>query len=58
MSYGRAVQVEHTERLEACKVTSIFVLLPPTRTGDDGKREKKVGRREKEVGIGKEEDAP
>jgi hypothetical protein len=44
MSYGSAVQVEHTERLEACK-------LRGDESDDCGKHEKKVG-------IGKEKNAP
>ena len=43
MSYGRAVQMEHTERLEACKLASIFVLFSTARINDDGQRQKKVG---------------
>ena len=30
MSYGRAVQMEHTERLKVWKLTSKLVLFPPT----------------------------
>ena len=57
MLYGCAVQMEHIEHLEACKLTSIFVLFPPNPHPRRWPASEKGGRGQKWEN-GKERDAP